>query len=395
MFDTFLKLMGLLFKKIVLGGTIVLTLLGVEFFEPPTSAMLALQEQSVYVEQIKSIKDTAPEKENESPKAEIVTEASPQEKIVSAPIIEKPTQTIVLGAAQPQEQLIPQAQLNEAARKTIVNVFCLTKASSVFEPITGSGVFIDKRGVILTNAHVAQYFLLKDYKIKDFLECVIRTGSPAIPLYKAELLYLPPAWIEKNALNIILDKPMGTGENDFALLLVTGRTATGAALPEVFPVAPFEVGIENVNVGNPVLLASYPAGFLGGLNITKNLWITSSVANIMRLFTFKETAPYTEDAFSIGGTIVAQEGASGGGVFSLKSGNLIGLLATSLLEGNTAERDLRAISLRHINERMQTFTGKDLQTFLSGDVKQKSAEFNGTVAPQLTKILVNVLDTRE
>ena len=31
--------------------------------------------------------------------------------------------------------------------------------------ISGSGVIIDSRGVILTNAHLAEYFLLKDYKI--------------------------------------------------------------------------------------------------------------------------------------------------------------------------------------------------------------------------------------
>ncbi len=292
----------------------------------------------------------------------------------------------------PEEPLIPQAQLNESAREVIVNVFCLTKTSGILEPITGSGVIIDEKGVILTNAHVAQYLLLKDYGIKDFLNCVIRTGSPAKPLYKAELLYIPPVWVEKNALNLKSQKPKGTGEDDYALLYITAPTQPGMVFPEAIPATSFDVTARDIKTDDPVLIASYPAGFLGGIDITKNLWMSSSVARIVRLYTFKEVTPHTEDVFSVGGTIVAQEGASGGGVFSLKTGKLVGLLATSILGGTTDERDLRAISLRHINQSLQENIGQGLETFLSGDLKQKSAEFNSTVAPQLTQILTDVLD---
>ena len=33
----------------------------------------------------------------------------------------------------------------------------------LFNPISGSGVIVDSRGVVLTNAHVGQFFLLHDY----------------------------------------------------------------------------------------------------------------------------------------------------------------------------------------------------------------------------------------
>jgi len=292
----------------------------------------------------------------------------------------------------PEETLIPQAQLNESAREVVVNMFCLTKTSGMLEPITGSGVIIDEKGVILTNAHVAQYLLLKDYGIKDFLNCVIRGESPAKPLYKAKLLYMPPTWIEKNALNLKSQKPKGTGEDDYALLYIIAPTRTGTTLPETIPATSFDVSARDINVDDPVLIASYPAGFLGGIDVTKNLWISSSIARIVRLYTFREIIPHTEDAFSVGGTIIAQEGASGGGVFSLKTGKLVGLLATSILGGTTDERDLRAISLRHVNQSMQENTGEGLETFLSGNLKQKSAEFNSTIAPQLTQILTDVLE---
>ena len=47
-------------------------------------------------------------------------------------------------------------ELNLKARRALVNILCTTKRGGLFSPISGSGVFIDPRGVILTNAHVGQ-----------------------------------------------------------------------------------------------------------------------------------------------------------------------------------------------------------------------------------------------
>lgn len=391
MFNNLLELVYFSIQKIVLIGLSILAFLNIQINSPAEN----FQTEEIMLQNIETPVMPEEKKQTEKfqkPSSEVITK-TPQKieaqttQIVVAPKVEQ--------IVTPPPQLIPQGDLNETARKALVNVFCLTKTGTIFEPITGSGVLIDERGVILTNAHVAQYFLLKDYKIKNFLDCVIRVGSPANPLYKAELLYMPSIWIEENATNIKIDKPMGTGENDFALLLITKRTDENALLPQTFSATQFETGLEDSKLSDPVLIASYPAGFLGGLDITKNLFISSSVARIMKLYTFRDIEPYTQDAFSVGGTIVAQEGASGGGVFSLKSGKLIGLLATSLLEGKTDERDLRAISLRHIDERIKKYTGKDLRTFLSQDLIQEKNLFNSTVAPQLTKILTDTLDNKK
>ena len=66
--------------------------------------------------------------------------------------------------------------VNSAARAALVNILCTSRGS--VRPISGSGVIIDSRGVILTNAHVAQYVLLAENPAIN-LSCVIRTGSPA------------------------------------------------------------------------------------------------------------------------------------------------------------------------------------------------------------------------
>ncbi len=400
MFNNLLELVYFSIQKIVLIGLSILAFLNIQINSPAENfqteeIMLQNIETPVMPEEKKIPPIEAEKKQTEKfqkPSSEVITKTPQKIEAQTTQIVVTPK---VEQIVTPPPQLIPQGDLNETARKALVNVFCLTKTGTIFEPITGSGVLIDERGVILTNAHVAQYFLLKDYKIKNFLDCVIRVGSPANPLYKAELLYMPSIWIEENATNIKIDKPMGTGENDFALLLITKRTDENALLPQTFSATQFETGLEDSKLSDPVLIASYPAGFLGGLDITKNLFISSSVARIMKLYTFRDIEPYTQDAFSVGGTIVAQEGASGGGVFSLKSGKLIGLLATSLLEGKTDERDLRAISLRHIDERIKKYTGKDLRTFLSQDLIQEKNLFNSTVAPQLTKILTDALDNKK
>ncbi|KKT74656.1 MAG: hypothetical protein UW71_C0017G0009, partial [Parcubacteria group bacterium GW2011_GWB1_44_7] len=105
-------------------------------------------------------------------------------------IVTPPTETI---------EPINFSELNEKVRTSIVNIICTTKTGGLFKPISGSGVLIDKKGVILTNAHIGQYLLLKNYMIPDFLTCIIRTGSPAYPRYIADLLYISPRWINEHA----------------------------------------------------------------------------------------------------------------------------------------------------------------------------------------------------
>jgi hypothetical protein len=134
-----------------------------------------------------------------------------QEKEIAlsdGPILTQPQPEDELG-----ETLLPFSFINEETRKALVNILCTTKFGGSLKPITASGIIIDEKGVILTNAHIAQYFLLKDYQTKNFLECVIRQGSPAKPLYRAQLLYIPSLWVEDNAASIKLQEPKGTGEN--------------------------------------------------------------------------------------------------------------------------------------------------------------------------------------
>src|SRR3989344_7620809 len=174
MLNTFLEITVLFLQKIVLGGIFALSFLGISVNTEPALSVQTSEEIPAYSVEIKK----APE---EIPPAEIIPPKVPP----PAPIVVQTSpMPSLLPPVPPALSLIPQAELNDTVRKSIVNIFCLTKTVGVIEPITGSGVIIDSHGIILTNAHVAQYLLLRDYLVKDFLNCVIRGGSPATPLYK-------------------------------------------------------------------------------------------------------------------------------------------------------------------------------------------------------------------
>ncbi len=306
-----------------------------------------------------------------------------------------PEPTIISVPLPPLVPITPRLswnEINEKTRAALVNIICTTKRGGSFNPVSGSGVIIDPRGVILTNAHVAEYFLLKDYLVQNFVECLIRTGAPATNSYRARLLYIAPQWIEKNAAKLTEEEATGTGENDFALLLIQESTRLDTPLPSLFPALAVDWRAETLaETGKEkyALVAGYPAGFLGGIAIQRDLNPVSSVAQTGNIFSFvNDRSP---DLLEVFGSPLSQEGSSGGAVVG-QDGRLIGIIATASVGKTTSERTLHAITPHHIERGFAARNNFLLQEFLAeSDLAHLADEFNKNVAPQLKKILENVL----
>ncbi|KKU59343.1 MAG: hypothetical protein UX81_C0010G0006 [Parcubacteria group bacterium GW2011_GWA2_47_12] len=309
---------------------------------------------------------------------------------VTAPILLPPPLLVVstLSRVESREVEPNWNAINEKTRGALVNILCTTKNGSVFEPISGSGVFIDQHGLILTNAHVAQYLLLTSGDEKsNLLDCTIRVGNPAVNRYRAELFYISPRWIANNAKNILEESPKERGENDYALLLVTGTTNPNAQLPSSFPFIQLREKLLAADTKDAFLAAGYPAGFLGGIAVQRELYSVSSFATIQSRYTLGEG---TLDVIGLGGNLLAQKGASGGAIVDW-NGELAGLITTATVEGTTDARDVRALTIDYIARAFAEEAGFSLYELKNAALAPLSLQFNTQIAPLLRKKLTDVI----
>ena len=311
----------------------------------------------------------------------------PQQKAVAAAAdTAEQEKTVVAGqkvAARIQNpySFPPQtfATTDNATRGALVNILCLSSGGSI-RPISGSGVIIDPRGVILTNAHVAQYVLLSEAQGVN-LTCSVRTGSPAHAAWKATVMYMPMVWVnahinDLNAGGIVT----GTGEHDYALLAIGADGNT--PLPASFSYLPIDTREAIGFLGDNVLVGGYPAEFIGGVAAQNSLYSLTSDATIQQLLTFNTGSV---DLLSFKGVIEAQSGSSGGPVVN-PWGRLIGIITTTSEAATTDARDLRAITLSYIDHDIKAQTGSSLTDFLSGSLADKVAAFNAGDAQTMLKI---------
>lgn len=249
------------------------------------------------------------------------------------------------------------AAAKEALGSAIVNIICASKDGSV-KSVSGSGVVVSADGVIMTNAHIAQLFLLKDHPNKDNVVCVVRTGAPARTAYFAELIYLSTPWVEANSNSLVVANPRGNGKNDIALLAIT-RSATGTALPTEF--AHVSLGDSTPKIGEDVAIGSYGAQTLTSEQIKNALMPTLVLGAVRDIYTFGRTSV---DLLSLGGSAAAQHGSSGGGVVNAH-GEMVALITTSTTTGAPEQRDLRAVTMTHVRESFEEDMGMSLEDYLA------------------------------
>lgn len=265
----------------------------------------------------------------------------------------------------------------------IVNIFCTLVTEEFIRTTTGTGFYIDPDGVIMTNAHVAQFLLLESTDSFGDAECIVRGGDPAVAQYEAELLYLPPAWLQANASLLTEARPLGTGERDYALLYVSD-TIDNSPLPARFPALGFDSSLLPMSTRDTaVVAAGYPAAELVKHGPSTDLIPKKASTTVSELYTFG--SGYA-DVFSVRGSTVGEEGASGGPVLN-ENGDVIGMIVTRGDDETDGPGSLRAITLSHVNQTITEETGFDLDQNLGGNLAYRAGVFAETLTPFLVQIL--------
>lgn len=293
-----------------------------------------------------------------------------EQKAVPAASTGAPLPARVSAAPAP---VVEPAPLEDAAvllRRALVNIICIAPTDSGLRSISGSGVLIDPKGVVLTNAHVAQYFLLPSYDIS----CTVRSGTPAAVSYAAVPIYISLSWLEEHAGSLTKKNPVGTGEHDFALLAITESTSP-APLPSAFPA--ISLAAEPPAIGDGIAIATYGAQSLGYERIQNALYPTVVFGSVKDVFTFDIRSV---DIIALGGSAAAQQGSSGGGVAD-ENGELVGIITTSSITGDISTRSLNAITASYIRRDYAEETGGTLDALLAAPSAAAA-----TFAPQIPSL---------
>ena len=275
--------------------------------------------------------------------------------------------------------------LSENIQDVLVNIYCQYKTDEYIRTTTGTGFFINPKGVILTNAHVAQFLLLENIENgSGSVSCVIRAGNPASAKYHARLLYISPTWVFDNADLITNEAPQGTGERDYALLYVS-ETTDKTPLPARFPAINIATDLLPQSIsGSIVMTAGYPAEALIREGADAKLASVVAETTLGTLYTFGSNYA---DIFSISESPVGEQGASGGPIVNRDSQSVIGLIVTKGDEVAEGEHSLRALTLSYIDRTIIEETGFSLTQNMHGDIAHRGYIFKSAMVPFLAGIL--------
>jgi len=312
---------------------------------------------------------------NENPPKSAINSLTPENKTVGEPS-SPPTQN---EQNQTVEAPIDNS-IEGKIKSATANILCSERVPQGIEKFTGSAVAISPAGVFITNSHVALYILLEETLSTGDMSCFIRTGSPAKKAYKAEIVYIPKAWVMNNKNILNTSSPSGSGEKDYALIRVTSSLQNNYLTSVPY----LDRSIKNPSINDSIYLSGYPAGFSNGDLLDSSLYEMEQNASIRDIFGFDT---FSADSFGTSPTLLAEKGSSGGGITDA-DGKLLGIMFATTLDNYTNQKNIRGITLSYINRDILKDTGKDLDWYVT-NATEEASRFRTEDANSLSNILTN------
>lgn len=299
----------------------------------------------------------------------------PTNKEVTSIVPEEKPKNVVTNNIPLPEKIIT---IDQKIKSATANIFCSIPKGNQIQKITGSAVAISNNGVLLTNAHVAEYILLENSAPNTNTLCYIRTGSPAKKAYKAEVIFIPKEWIYANKDNMKYGTLYGTGNNDYALIYLTKKVQESSADDLSF------INIDNSNLSKneDLILSGYPV--IGNILNENSLYNISDHIKIQNTWRLNMTS---SDAIDTTYTTLAHHGSSGGAGSSL-SGQLKAIMVATTIDSLTNRPNIRLISLGYISSDIKSKTGKSIESLIQ-NAEQESKKFLNEEAGTLAQILIS------
>lgn len=242
---------------------------------------------------------------------------------------------VLVPAAEPSQ--LSSDEIYARNSRAVMQIFCTTRE----ELFSASGVIVSERGLVLTNAHVAEIV-----KKAGEANCQARHDNPASSFGKIKVIL---------SLDTTLKVPdTEVPRHDVGFLQITDAV-------EPFNFALFSAA--NAVKGETLLTLGYPSEFLEGRSAIENSNLVFSTLRVEGLADI-DNDPTSAEGYAFRGGLALQQGSSGTALFN-REGKVVGLIFATTKKETTAEREGVALSIPYIDTILRQEAGFGLEEFIA------------------------------